>query len=201
VLLPRNRLSQARFGIAGRVVVGPQRCCGLTTGRNYKPSHKYMIRCIPEEDAAMELTDEQWAALEPVLGTMLRRADGRGRTWRDSRQVLNGAWWVLRTGAQGHTLPAEYPPYQTCHRRFQRWVRDGTVERGLEALARDLKECGRLDPSECFVDGTFVVAKKGADVWVRPSGGKARSAWQWRQWQTTLVFRSPLVPPRLRLTR
>jgi transposase len=38
----------------------------------------------------MDLTDEQWAVLEPVLGTMPQRADGRGRPWRDSRQVLNG---------------------------------------------------------------------------------------------------------------
>jgi hypothetical protein len=68
--------------------------------------------------------------------------------------------WILRTGAQWHTLLVEYPPYQTCHRRFQRWVRDGTLERVLEALARDLKDRGKLDLSECFSDATFVVAKK-----------------------------------------
>ena len=37
----------------------------------------------------------------------------------------------------------------------------GKYERVLEALARDLKERGNLDLSECFIDGTFVVAKKG----------------------------------------
>ena len=68
----------------------------------------------------------------------------------------------------------------------------------LEALARDLKERGKLDLSECFIDGTFVVAKKGADAWERPSGAKVRSSWQW---QTALVFLLPRVPPRLRLMR
>jgi hypothetical protein len=68
----------------------------------------------------------------------------------------------------------------------------------LEALATDLKERGKLDLSECFIDGTFIVAKKGAAAWERPSGGKVRSSWQW---QTALVFLSPLVPLRLRLTR
>ena len=136
--------------------------------------------------------------MDPLIGEMPRRADGRGRPWRSSREVLNGILWILRTGAQWADLPDRYPPYQTCHRRFQRWVREGVFERVLEALARDLKERGKLDLSECFIDGTFVVAKKGAAAWVRPSGAKVRSSWQW---QTVLVFLSPSVPPRLRLTR
>jgi transposase len=156
----------------------------------------------------MELTDEQWAVLDPLMGVMPRRGDGRGRPWRSSRDVLNGILWILRTGAQWADLPERYPPYQTCHRRYQRWVREGLFERVLEALATELRERGTLDLSECFIDGTFIdgtfidgtfiVAKKGADAWVRPSGAKVRNSWQW---QTALVFLSPLVPPRLRLRR
>jgi transposase len=133
--------------------------------------------------------------LESLIGELPRRADGRGRPWRSSRKVLNGILWILRTGAHWADLPERYPPYQTCHRRFQRWVREGTLERVLEALARDLHERGKLDLSECFIDGTFVVAKKGEGVWEKPSGAKVRSSWQW---QTALVFLSPRVPPRLR---
>jgi len=48
-----------------------------------------------------------------------RRSDGRGRPWRDTRAVVNGVLWILRTGAPWHDLPNRYPPYQTCHRRFQ----------------------------------------------------------------------------------
>jgi transposase len=146
----------------------------------------------------MELTDEQWAVLDPLIGAMPRRADGRGRPWRSSRDVLNGILWILRTGAQWADLPERYPPYQTCHRRYQRWVQEGRFERILEALATDLKERGGLDLSECFIDGTFIVAKKGAGVWGRPSGAKVRSSWQW---PTALVYLSPSVPPQLRLTR
>jgi len=53
------------------------------------------------------------------------------------------------------------------------WVRDGTLRRVLEALAEDLRRRGELDLSECFIDGTFVVAKKGGSEWERPSGAKA----------------------------
>jgi transposase len=49
--------------------------------------------------------------------------------------VLNGVFWVLGTGAQWRELPEKYPPYQTCHRRFQQWVRDGKLEEALRLLA------------------------------------------------------------------
>ena len=120
----------------------------------------------------MDLTNEQWIVLEPLIGELPKRADGRGRPWRSSRDVLNGILWILRTGAQWADLPERYPPYQTCHRRFQRWVRGGTYERILKALARDLKDRGKLDLSECFINGTFVVAKKGAHAWERATRGK-----------------------------
>ena len=136
----------------------------------------------------MDLTDEQWAVLEPLIPDPLRRADGRGRPWKPARDVLNGILWILRTGAPWKDMPDRYPPYQTCHRRFQQWDREGVMDRILVALAADLKERGDLDLSECFIDGTFVVAKKGALGWERPSGAKVQRSWQW---QTALVFLSP----------
>jgi transposase len=63
----------------------------------------------------MDLTDVQWAVLEPTFRPR-RRPDGRGRPWTDPRAVMNGVLWVLRTGAPWHDLPSRYPPYQTCHR-------------------------------------------------------------------------------------
>ena len=112
----------------------------------------------------MDLTDEQWAVLEPLIPEPPRRPDRRGRPWRDAREVLDGVLWVLRTGARWSDLPETYPPYQTCHRRFQRWVRDGTLKRVLTALAKHLRARGVLDLRECFIDGTFVAAKKGEVV-------------------------------------
>ena len=68
---------------------------------------------------------------------------------------------MLKTGARWRDLPDRYPPYQTCHRRFQQWVRAGVVERVLHALACSLLDQGRIDLSEAFIDGTFVPAKRG----------------------------------------
>ena len=109
----------------------------------------------------MDLTDAQWAVLEPTFRPR-RRPDGRGRPWTDPRAVLNGVLWVLRTGAPWHDLPRRYPPYQTCHRRFQAWQRSGRLDRLLQRLAEDLRDRGKIDLSEAFVDATFASAKKGA---------------------------------------
>jgi transposase len=132
----------------------------------------------------MDLTDDQWAVIEPLIPEEERLNEPRrGRPWRDPRDVLNGVLWILRTGAPWQDLPKRYPPYQTCHRRFQKWVAEGVMECILQEMAHDLK-----DLSECFIDGTFVVAKKGGQGWERPSGAKVRRSWQW---QTALVFLSP----------
>ena len=81
-----------------------------------------------------ELSDAHWQLIEPLLRPK-RRTDGRGRPWQDPRAVLNGILWVLGTGAQWRELPNKYPPYQTCHRRFQQWVREGKLEGILRVLA------------------------------------------------------------------
>ena len=109
----------------------------------------------------MDLTDEQWEVLEPLIPDPPRREDGRGRPWRDPRDVLDGILWILRTGAPWKDLPERYPPYQTCHRRFQRWIEEGVLSGVLEALAEDLEVRGDIDLSECYIDATFVAAKKG----------------------------------------
>ena len=142
-----------------------------------------------------ELTDEQWAVIEPHLPELPSREDGRGRPWRENREVMDGILWILRSGARWKDLPGRFPPYQTCHRRFQQWVKDGSLRRVLEALAEDLRTRGDLDLSECFIDGTFIVAKKGGGGLVRLSGAKARNSW-W--WQTMLVFHSPYTRRLLR---
>ena len=86
--------------------------------------------------------------------------------------MLNVILWILRTGAPWRDLPRRYPPYQTCHRRFQKWVTEGVLESVLAALTRHLRERGELDLSECFIDATFVVAKSGGGCVGKTKRGK-----------------------------
>jgi transposase len=142
-----------------------------------------------------ELTDEQWELVEPILRPA-RRTDNRGRPWHDTRMVLHGVLWILGSGAQWSEMPDKYPPYQTCHRRFQQWVREGKLVEALRVLALHLRRKGKLDLDEAFVDATFASAKKGASPWARPSVARGpRSSLS----PLVTVFLSPQLSKALRL--
>ena len=127
-----------------------------------------------------DLSDSQWAVLDPLIPEPSRRKDGRGRPWKGRGAVLDGILWVLRTGAPWADLPDRYPPYQTCHRRFQQWVQSGILKGIFEALAADLRALGLLDVREAFIDGSFAPAKKGAPKSGRRSVEKELRSWPWR---------------------
>ena len=120
-----------------------------------------------------ELTDEQCEIVEPILRPS-RREDNGGRPWHDTQTVLNGMLWILGSGAQWAEMPARYPPCQTCHRRFQQWVREGRLVEVLRLLAEYLHERGKLNLDEAFVDATFASAQKGASQPALPSAARAR---------------------------
>ena len=73
----------------------------------------------------MKLTDDAWHIIQPLLPK--RPTAKRGRPWREDREVLETILWIRRTGAPWKDLSGEYPPYQTCHRRFGQWSTDRTL--------------------------------------------------------------------------
>jgi transposase len=148
----------------------------------------------------MELTQNQWELLEPLFQDSIPPKQVSGRPRRHDREIVNGILWVCRTGAPWKDMPSRYPPYQTCHRRLQEWVDTGTWSEVLAALAADLKRRGKIDISECFIDGSFASAKKGALVLEKPSGVRVRRSWQS---ETAMVFQSPFAhmkPDAMKLT-
>jgi transposase len=137
----------------------------------------------------MQLTDEQWSVVEPLIPIPKPRKDGKGRPRVPARTVLDGVLWILWTGAPWKALPSEYPPYQTCHRRMQEWVRQRTFMRILKALAEDLRRRGKIDLTEAFIDGTYAGAKRGALSSELLAVDQRQRSWQSL---TVAVFRSPL---------
>jgi len=110
----------------------------------------------------MQLTDEQWSVVERLIPRPNVRKDGKGRPRVDARNVLDGMLWILWTGAPWKALPSEYPPYQTVHRRMQEWVESRVFWKVVKALAEDLRDRGKIDLTEAFIDGTHAGAKRGA---------------------------------------
>jgi transposase len=78
-----------------------------------------------------DLTDAEWARLEPLLPDRRPRRGGR---WADHRRVLNGVFWRTRTGSPWRDLPAEYGNWKTVYNRHRRWAGDGTWEDILDRL-------------------------------------------------------------------
>jgi transposase len=77
-----------------------------------------------------ELTDNEWSAIKPMLPNK-----PRGVPRMNDRRVLNGIFWVLRSGAPWRDLPDNFGPYTTCYNRFVRWRRAGVWAKLMSALA------------------------------------------------------------------
>lgn len=117
------------------------------------------------------LSDREWMILEPFVPKAKRRRDGKGRPRRNAREVLNGIIWILFSGSPWYLLPKAYPPYQTCHRYFQQWVRKGVMQKMLGALSL-YHASGRKPRDVDVVDGSFSSAKKGAIKSEKQSGAR-----------------------------
>ena len=128
-----------------------------------------------------DLTDEHWDLIDRFLPEPVRRADGRGRPWKETPAVLNGILWIQRTGEPWAAVPDRYPSYQTCRRRFQQWVRVGVLRSILEILAQALHDQDYLDLQEAFIDGSFAPAKQsGACVGKTKRGKGCGTGAPWR---------------------
>lgn len=97
------------------------------------------------------LNDAEWRLICPILPCKTR-----GVPRVDDRRVLNGIFWILRSGAPWRDLPERYGPYMTCYNRFNRWRRAGVWDRILIAISH------RDDAEVQMIDSTIVRAHQHA---------------------------------------
>lgn len=102
-----------------------------------------------------DLTDEEWAIVEPLLPPACRR--GRHRRW-GWREVLDAIFYVLRAGCPWRLLPDSFPPWRTVYRWFCT-LRDSGGFEGLnhELVQLDRVRTGRAPmPSAAVIDSQSV---------------------------------------------
>lgn len=80
--------------------------------------------------ARFDLTDAEWALVQPLLPNK-----PRGVPRVDDRRVVNGIFYILRTGSPWRDLPERYGPYTTVYNRYNRWAKAGIWLRIFEALS------------------------------------------------------------------
>jgi transposase len=89
-----------------------------------------------------DLTDREWARLEPLLPPQRPRT---GRPNHDHRRIVSGILWVLRTGAPWRDLPERYGPVGTVSSRFYRWRAAGVWDQVLARLQAEADAGGGID--------------------------------------------------------
>ena len=103
-----------------------------------------------------DLSDDEWSIIEPHFPKT-----GRSPVRQDDRQILNGIFCILRTGAPWRDLPERYGPRTTVYNRYNRWGQRGIWKGIFDALAKE-----RID-SLVFIDSSIVKAHRAAVARVR----------------------------------
>jgi putative transposase len=117
---------------------------------------------MERETYPSDLTDDQWAVLEPLLPGA--KPGGRPRSV-DLREVIDGVLYVVRTGCRWRAMPHDLPPRGTCHSYYRRFRLDGTRERAEEApRCRPRKAAGRdTTPTAAAVDSQGIATASGGE--------------------------------------
>ena len=121
-----------------------------------------------------ELTDEEWALVEPFIPPAKR---GGRRRPVDVRGGPNGILSVLATGCRWRALPEDLPPRSTVHGHLSLWARDGTLGRLHHALFVQVRERAgeEASPTAAIIDSQSVKgAEKGAPASIRRATTRAR---------------------------
>lgn len=106
---------------------------------------------------ASDLSDKQWAIIEPLIPAPRTQRGGRPRKV-DMREVINTILYLNRTGCQWDMLPHDLLPKSTAYEYFAQWRDDGTWQMILDALRMQVRvaEDREPTPSAMCVDSQSV---------------------------------------------
>ena len=110
---------------------------------------------MPRRAYPTDLSDAQWAILEPLVPSP--KPGGRPAL-HPRRELVNAMLYVLRSGGAWRLLPHEFPPWQTVYHYFRLWRDDGTWERINTALRERVRvRAGRqAQPSAAIIDSQSI---------------------------------------------
>jgi putative transposase len=116
-------------------------------------------------DTIWGVSDELWAKIEPILleDAPLPPAEKGGRRRADWRRAFNGIIFRMRTGCQWNRLPRGFGDDSSVHRWFQRWNKNGVMEKIWASLVSECEELGAVEWEGRSADGAMGKARFGGD--------------------------------------
>ena len=110
--------------------------------------------------ARYDLSEAEWRLIAPLLPNK-----PRGVARVDDRRVINGIFYVLRTGSPWRDLPSRYGPHTTVYNRYNRGAKAGVWLRVFEALASSSPQSlHQIDSSIIRAHQHAAGGKKGARI-------------------------------------
>lgn len=116
--------------------------------------------------ARLLLTDDEWEAISDFFP----EPKATGRPPVDRRTVVNGIFWILRTGSPWRDLPEEFGTWKTAWRLFDEWNSSGVWDAIVKRLRGSFIEAGQVSDQLWCIDGTVVRAARCAS-----GGGKKKT--------------------------
>lgn len=117
--------------------------------------------------ARYDLSDFEWSVIQPMLPQK-----SRGVPRVDDRRVLNGIFWVLRSGAPWADLPERYGPHTTCYNRFTRWNKAGIWDQIMDAITEGCHgDIQMIDGTSIRVHHSAATLKKATRIVVLDEAG------------------------------
>jgi putative transposase len=112
-----------------------------------------------------EISEPLWERIEPILlkdAPPTPKPKG-GRPRIDWRAAINGIIFRMRSGCQWNQLPGRFGDDSSVHRWFQRWCRNGVLEKIWAALLEECDELGAVHWKWQAADGMLGKARFGGD--------------------------------------
>jgi transposase len=112
--------------------------------------------------ADFRMPEEMWLRVEGLL-PKFRKSKKGGRPRLEWRQVIDGIFYVLRTGCQWKALPPEFGSGSSAHRYFQLLVRKGVFRDLWTAALEEYDDLKGLEWKWQSMDGAMTKAPLGGE--------------------------------------